>query len=334
MKHPAEGTNWGLDAVNQPFTQLSKYFLAVMAGGEDDNEPTDGELISAFDLFLDSEAIDISLLPVGKASPTVAQYVIQNIAEVRRDCVAFVSPVRVSDNSVIFGSTQDAMDDVIEYREALNVSSSYGFMDTGYKYQYDRYNDVFRWVPLSGDVAGLCARTDNIADPWFSPAGLNRGVIKNVGKLACNFDRTKRDQLYARGINSVVNFPAQGVVLFGDKTLLARPSAFDRINVRRLFIVLEKAIATASRTILFELNDTFTRQQFVAFVEPFLRDVQSRRGVTSFRLVCDETNNTPQVIDNNEFRADIYLAPARSINYVNLRFIATRTGATFEELVG
>jgi hypothetical protein len=333
MKHPASGTNWGLDAISQPFTQLPTYFNAAMGGGEDDDLPMDGEVMSAYNLFLDTEAVDVSLIPVGPASTTVAQYVIQNVAEVRRDCVAFVSPVRVSDGSVIVGDDDSAVDEILAFQDALNLSSSYGFMDTGYKYMYDRYNDKYRWVPMSGDIAGLCTRTDTVADPWFSPAGLNRGNLKNVARLACNFDKTKRDLLYSRSVNSVVNFPREGVVLLGDKTLLSKPSAFDRINVRRLFIVLEKAISTASKFFLFEINDNFTQNQFKAMVEPFFRSVLSRRGVTSYKIVVDSTNNTPEVVDNNELVADFYVAPSRSINYIRLNFSATRTGVNFDEIV-
>ena len=207
-------------------------------------------------------------------------------------------------------------------------------MDSGWKYQYDKYNDTYRWVPLNGDTAGTMARTDEVRDPWYSPAGLNRGRIKNVVKLAYNPNKTNRDQLYKNGINPIVTFPGEGTVLFGDKTLLSSPSAFDRINVRRLFIVLEKAIAIAARSSLFEFNDAFTRSQFVNLVEPFLRDVQGRRGITDFRVVCDDTNNTPEVIDRNEFVGDIYIKPARSINFIQLNFVAVRTGVEFEEVVG
>jgi phage tail sheath protein FI len=223
---------------------------------------------------------------------------------------------------------------IINDRNTLNVASSYGVMDTGYKYQYDRYNDVYRWIPLNGDIAGLCARTDQTNDPWWSPAGFNRGQIKNVIKLAYSPGKTDRDLLYPVGINPVVTFKGEGTVLFGDKTLLAKPSSFDRINVRRLFIVLEKAIATASKYQLFEFNDAFTRAQFRSFVEPYLRDVMGRRGIQDFLVVCDDSNNTPQVIDGNRFRASIYIKPARSINFIELQFISTPTGAQFSEVVG
>ena len=207
-------------------------------------------------------------------------------------------------------------------------------MDTGFKYQYDRYNDAYRWVPLNGDMAGLAARTDYTNDAWWSPAGFNRGQIKNVVKLAINPTKTDRDTLYKNGVNPIVSFPGQGTVLYGDKTLQVKPSAFDRINVRRLFIVLEKAIATAAKYQLFEFNDAFTRAQFKNIVEPFLRDVKGRRGVTDFKVVCDESNNTAAVIDSNEFVGDIYIKPTRSINFITLNFIATRTGVDFTTVGG
>ena len=219
------------------------------------------------------------------------------------------------------------------YRDLFN-SSSYAVMDSNWKYQFDKYNNVYRWVPMNGDIAGLCVRTDFERDPWYSPAGFNRGQIKNVTKLAWNPDKTARDELYKKGVNPIVSFPGEGTVLYGDKTLLARPSAFDRINVRRLFIVLEKAIARAAKYSLFEFNDEFTRAQFISLVEPYLRDVQGRRGIFQYRVVCDQTNNTPEVIDRNEFIGDIYIKPARSINFIQLNFVAVRTGVAFDEIVG
>jgi len=213
-------------------------------------------------------------------------------------------------------------------------SSSFVVFDSGYKYTYDKFNDVFRFVPMNGDLAGLCARTDLVADSHFSPAGFNRGILRGAVKLAFNPTKQQRDDLYRARINPVVTFPGQGTVLFGDKTGLSAPSAFDRINVRRLFITLEKAISTASKFQLFEFNDEFTRAQFRNIVEPFLRDVQGRRGITDFLVVCDETNNTGEVIDRNEFKADIFIKPARSINFITLTFVATRTGVAFEEVIG
>ena len=314
-----------------------------LTNGSNGNDMTTANYIDAYDLYSDPEQIDISLIISGAPSTTpaggtgskvVVKHLIQNIAEVRKDCVVTLSPEYgdVVNNSLFSGAE---MEDIINYRNNdLILSSSYGIMDSGWKYQYDKYNDTFRFVPLNGDLAGTMARTDNIRDPWYSPAGLNRGVIKNVVKLAYNPPKAQRDELYKAGINPVVSFPGEGTILFGDKTLLSRPSAFDRINVRRLFIVLEKAIATAAKFTLFEFNDAFTRAQFRNLVEPFLRDVQGRRGIFDFRVVCDETNNTPEVIDRNEFIGDIYIKPARSINFIQLNFIAVRTGVDFEEVVG
>jgi phage tail sheath protein FI len=303
-----------------------------LTGGTDDLTATDGELQSAWVLFADDSQYDISLLPLGNVSSTVANYVISNVAEVRKDCVVFAS-VNDGEGGPIQTSDTTAVNSAITYRNAL-PSTSYAVCDSGFKYQYDRYNDRYRWIPLNGDTAGTCARTDYTNDPWFSPAGLNRGQIKNVVKLAFNPNKAQRDSLYKDGINPVVTFPGQGTVLFGDKTLLAKPSAFDRINVRRLFIVLEKAIATASKFQLFEFNDAFTRAQFRNLVEPFLRDVQGRRGITDFLVKCDETNNTGEVIDRNEFVGDIFIKPARSINFITLNFIAARTSVNFSEIGG
>jgi phage tail sheath protein FI len=278
-------------------------------------------------LFVNDEAVDVNFLIGGDANATVSNYLIQNIAEVRKDAIVFVSPPlsAVLNNSGVEASS------IVTHRNSL-TSSSYAVLDSGWKYQYDRFNDVYRWIPLNGDIAGLAARTDNEQDPWWSPAGLNRGQIKNVVKLAFSPNKADRDTLYVKGVNPVVSSPGQGTVLFGDKTLLARPSAFDRINVRRLFIILEKSIATASKYALFEFNDDFTRARFTSMVEPYLRDVQGRRGIYDFKVVCDETNNTPEVIDRNEFVAAIFIKPTRSINFITLNFVATRTGVSFEEV--
>jgi hypothetical protein len=294
-------------------------------------------LSAGYDLFKSADDVDVSLILQGKARGAnanhfaqLANYLIDNIAEVRKDCVVFVSPDKAD---VVQNINADEADDVVQFRNNLS-STSYAVLDSGYKYQYDKYNDVYRYVPLNGDVAGLCVRTDDTRDPWYSPAGFNRGIIKNTIKLAFNPGKAQRDVLYKSGVNPVVTFPGQGTLLFGDKTLLAKPSAFDRINVRRLFIVLEKAIATAAKFTLFEFNDEFTRSQFRNLVEPFLRDVQGRRGIYDFRVVCDETNNTPEVIDRNEFVGDIYIKPAKSINFIQLNFVAVRTGVEFSEIVG
>jgi phage tail sheath protein FI len=300
-------------------------------GGADGDEARDDDIIVGYDLFSNAEVVSVSLLPIGAHSAIVAQYVIQNICEVRKDCVAFVSPAM---DSVVNYDPTSVVEDIKADREALLLSSSYGVMDCNWKLMYDKYNDTNRWVPCNGDVAGCCVRTDSERDPWWSPAGLNRGQIKNVIKLAFNPDKADRDDLYLASVNSIVSLPGQGVVLFGDKTLLSKPSAFDRINVRRLFIVLEKAIALAARYFLFEFNDAFTRAQFKAMVEPYLARVKAARGIYDFRVVCDETNNTGEVIDHNQFVGDIYVKPARSINFINLNFIAVRTGVAFEEVVG
>lgn len=313
---------------------MSLSFVAGSDGLDEANVPL-VELTSGYDLFKSAEDVDISLVLQGKArggtSGTVlANYLIDNIAEARKDCVVFVSPDK---SDVVLNAGADEAEDVVDFRNNL-TSTSYAVLDSGYKYQYDKYNDVYRYIPLNGDVAGLCVRTDDTRDPWFSPAGFNRGIIKNSVKLAVNPNKAQRDLLYKNGVNPVVTFPGQGTLLFGDKTLLAKPSAFDRINVRRLFIVLEKAIATAAKFTLFEFNDEFTRAQFRNLVEPFLRDVQGRRGIIDFRVVCDETNNTPEVIDRNEFVGDIYIKPAKSINFIQLNFVAVRTGVEFSEIVG
>ena len=334
MDHPTGMVNWGSeDSPSITFTSLTTPVTISLTGGSDDFTVTDGNLMNGFALFNNVETYDISLIVVGKASATVATYVINNVAEARKDCVAFVSPQDINSGEPIIGTTTQEADRIVAYRNLL-PSSSYAVMDSGFKYQYDRYNDVYRWVPLNADVAGTCARTDFTDDPWFSPGGYTRGQIKNVVRLAYNPDQVGRDTLYKSGVNPVVSFAGQGTILYGDKTLYAKPSAFDRINVRRLFIVLEKAIATAAKYQMFEFNDTFTRAQFRSMVEPFLRDVQGRRGVTDFRVKCDETNNTGTVIERNEFVADIFIKPARSINFVSLNFIASRSSVSFEEIGG
>jgi len=334
MDHPTAVTGttaWGSAAAGASFKLLTAPLAISLAGGTDDFVPTDGELQSAFALFANAEQYDISLIMAGKATAATATYIINNICETRLDCVAFVSPQSTSSADPIIGSTSTEQNAIIAYRDAL-PSTSYAVLDSGYKYQYDRYNDRYRYVPLNGDIAGLCARTDYTNDPWFSPGGLNRGQIKNVVKLAFNPSKTQRDMLYKSGVNPVVTFPGEGTVMFGDKTLLAKPSAFDRINVRRLFIVMEKAIATAAKFQLFEFNDGFTRAQFKNLVEPFLRDVQGRRGITDFVVKCDESNNTGEVIDRNEFVADIFVKPNRSINFITLNFVAARSAINFSEI--
>jgi len=288
----------------------------------------------AYNQFKSSEDFDISLILAGKArggnyGEQVSNYIIDNIAEFRKDCIVLLSPPRED----VVNNALDIEDDIVQFRNAVR-STSYAVMDSGYKYMYDKYNDIYRWIPLNGDIGGLCARTDDERDAWFSPAGFNRGQIRNIVKLAWNPKQAERDVLYKNGINPVVNFPGQGIIMFGDKTLLSKPSAFDRINVRRLFIVLEKAIARASQSTLFEFNDEFTRSSFVNLVTPFLRGVQGRRGITDFAVICDETNNTGEVIDRNEFVGDIYIKPARAINFIRLNFVAVRSGVEFSEVIG
>jgi phage tail sheath protein FI len=331
LSHVGTTTNWGSATLGLTFGSKSLPYTKSLVGGNDDNENISvGEIETGWDLFKDPDSSDVSLLISGPATPaTLGTYIIDNIAAVRKDAVAFVSPLKASvvDN---VGSEKSACS---TDRDNL-PSSSYAFMDSGWKYLYDKYNDVYRWVPLNGDIAGLSARTDQTNDPWYSPAGFTRGNIKNVVKLAWTPTQGDRDDLYKLGINPVVSFPGQGVLLYGDKTLLNRPSAFDRINVRRLFIVLEKAISRYAKSNLFEFNDEFTRSSFKNVVEPYLRDIQARRGITDFLVVCDATNNTSEVIDRNEFAGDIYVKPARSINYIQLNFVAVRTGVSFQEVVG
>jgi hypothetical protein len=336
--HLAAGTNWGTDTTSD-YTEIKPITLVTFTGGTDDYAVTAGELELAYDLFGDAETEDVNLVLGGPSSGvtnTAAGQdthvtMITSLVEGRKDCVGFVSPYRAATVGITNSTTQT--ENVTEAFE-LCPSSSYMVFDSAYKYLYDKYNDVYRHVPLNGDIAGLCAYTDGVRDPWFSPAGLNRGNVRGAIKLSYNPTGGERDQLYRFRVNPVVNFPGQGVVLFGDKTALSKPSAFDRINVRRLFLVLEKAIATASKFQLFEFNDEFTRAQFRNLVEPFLRDVQGRRGITDFKVVADGTNNTGEVIDRNEFIGDIYIKPARSINFITLNFIATRTGVAFSEVGG
>ena len=327
---------WNTSVMNKKFKQLLTPYEKTLTGGSDGGAVTADELIVGWDMFRNAEVVDVSLLILGDAGGdasmvTVIKHVIENIAENRRDCIAFFSP-KYSD--VVNQAENVATDKVIATRNLINSSSSYAVMDSGWKYMFDQYNDKYRWVPINPDIAGLCARTDSITDPWYSPAGFSRGQIKNVRILALNPSSTNRDKLYKSGVNSVVSFTGEGVLLYGDKTQLSKPSAFQKINVRRLFIVLEKAIAIAAKYQLFEFNDEFTRSQFRNMVEPFLRDVKGRRGIYDFKVVCDFRNNTPEVIDRSEFAADIYIKPARSINFIQLNFVAVRTGVEFNEVIG
>jgi len=322
------GTNIATDltaAVGTPLT-------LTLTAGADGAAPGDAEYQAGFNLFANPDDIDVNLIMQGAASTLTGKYMIQNICDVRKDCVGFVSP---NETDVVGALAPEAsLKALRDVGGDLNLSSSYGVMDGNYKYQYDRYNDKYRWVPLNGDIAGLCAYTDSVADAWWSPGGFNRGQIKNVVKLAFNPNKAQRDELYKNSINPVATFRGEGTVLYGDKTMQTKPSAFDRINVRRLFIVLEKAISTAAKYTLFEFNDAFTRARFVQMVEPFLRDVQGRRGIYDFKVVCDTSNNTGEVVDRNEFVGDIYIKPARSINYIYLNFVAVKTAVNFEEVIG
>ena len=311
----------------------------AMLGGSDGSGEASvsfGKIAEGYDLYKDSNEVDISAIIQGKALNTnLANYIISNIAERRKDCIVYISPAYL--DVVAPANPNEKMNNVINFRTGVNgagglQNSSYWFMDSGYKYRYDKYNDVYRWVPLNGDIAGLAARVE----PWESPAGYKRGLVKNVIKLAFNPNKEQRDQLYGNDINPVISQVGQGVLLFGDKTGLgtATGSAFTRINVRRLFITVEKAIATVAASFLFDFNDEFTQTQFKNLVDPFLRDIQGKRGIIDFRVISDGTVNTPDVIDRNIFRGNIFIKPARSINFIELTFVATRTGVEFDEIVG
>ena len=320
-------------AITSTFMTSTETYDLSLNGGVD-GDPAVGDFYEGLQEFSDPDTVDISLLIAGPGDKTHAQNVM-DIVDNRKDAICFVSPEMSDVVGVSSSTTQESnVNDFFNNASTGLNTSSYTVFDSGWKKQYDPYNDVDFWVPLNGDMAGLCANTDDVADPWFSPAGENRGNIKGVKRLAFNPTKIQRDSLYKARINPVCTFPGKGTVLWGDKTAQSKASAFDRINVRRLFIVLEKAIAKASEAQLFELNDEITRANFIAMVEPFLRDVQGRRGITDFKVVCDETNNTPLIIDRNEFRGDIYIKPTRSINFIQLKFIATRTGDSFEEIGG
>ena len=329
---------WGATAdasgtqTSDSFENQSLPLTLSFNGGINGTGPSDADIIRAYDLMKGAEDVDVSLFLTGNHGSTVVRHVIDNIAEYRKDCIAFFSPEKADVVGVTSSST--ATDNIIAYRETVNKNSSYAVMDSGYKYQFDKHNDKFRYVPLNGDIAGTCAQTDQVRDPFFSPAGFTRGQIKGVVNLPFNPKKAERDKLYQSQVNPVVSFPGEGTILYGDKTQLTKPSAFDRINVRRLFILLEKAIANAARFQLFEFNDEFTRSQFVAMVEPFLRDIQGRGGIQDFRVICDASNNTPQVVDSNGFRGDIFIKPSRSINFIQLNFVAVRSGVEFSEVVG
>tara|TARA_R110001592_G_scaffold96096_1_gene276216 strand:+ start:568 stop:2568 length:2001 start_codon:yes stop_codon:yes gene_type:complete len=325
-------TNAGSAAAGTTFSGDPLPDTKSLSRGRDGSAPRNADYIEGYNYFKSAEDVDVSIIINSARNQVVTEHNISNIAESRKDCVVVLSPERadVVNNNAYSGKEAE---DVVAFRDSL-PSTSYAVMDSGWKYQYDKFNDLQRYIPANGDTAGLMVRTDTTRDPWYSPAGFNRGIMKNVTRLAFNPNKAERDLLYKNGVNPVTSFPGSGTILFGDKTLLEKPSAFDRINVRRLFIVLEKAISTAAKFTLFEFNDAFTRSQFVQLVEPFLRDVQSRRGIQDFRVVCDETNNTAQVIDTNRFVGDIFIKPSRSINFIQLNFVAVRTGVEFSEVVG
>ena len=331
---------WGQEAQGVTFSSIGPVSY-TFTGGVDYSanggmEAQLGDLNTAYDLFSNKDEIEIDYVIMGPGlddesqSQAKANKVI-SIAESRKDCVATVSPHRA--NVVNVTNTTTATTNLLRYYSPL-TSSSYAIFDSGYKYTFDRFNNEFRYIPCNGDVAGLMTRTNLTAFPWFSPAGVQRGTLNNAIKLAYNPNKAQRDQLYPARINSIINQKGSGIILFGDKTGLGYASAFDRINVRRLFLTVEQALEGAANAQLFELNDSNTRSNFVNIVEPYLRDVQAKRGVYDFLIVCDDTNNTPEVIDNNEFRADIYLKPTKSINFVTLTFVATRTGIQFSEVAG
>jgi hypothetical protein len=337
MDHPQSGdqgtgTAWGTALASGLAYKNLKYNLTyTLSGGVDGFGATDGELETAFGLFADDQSYDISLVMTGKASSTLANWVISNVGDVRKDCIVFVSPVKVSDGSVIVGSQSTNIDDLVTFRNAM-PSSTYAFLDSGYKYQYDKYNDVMRWIPLNGDIAGLAARTDQTNDPWFSFAGLTRGQIKNVVKLATNPNKTQRDKLFQNAINPVVTFLRDGTVLFGDKMCTNRASAFDQASVRRLFIVMEKAIATAAKYQLFEQNNDLTAKLFTNMMKPYLRDIQGRQGIEEFLIDVGKTVNTGEVKARKEFAAKIYVKPIGAIRFVSLEFVAVRSDVSFSEI--
>lgn len=331
---------WNLDSQGRVFSTIGNVTY-TLSGGVDYSQfngmtATLGDLFTAYNLFSNRDEIAVDYLIMGPGlsnkfeSQAKANQLI-SIANSRKDCVAVISPHRADVVDITNSDTQT--DNILEFFSPLS-SSSYAIFDTGYKYTFDRFNNRFRYIPCNADVAGLCVRTSIFAYPWFSPAGQQRGVLNNAIKLAYNPNKAQRDQLYPQRINSIINQPGVGIILFGDKTALGFASAFDRINVRRLFLTVEQALERTAQAQLFELNDEITRANFINIVEPYLRDVQAKRGLYGFFVRCDETNNTPDVIDNNEFRADIFLKPAKSINFVTLTFVATRTGVSFEEVAG
>jgi len=335
----AASGGWNQEAQGTVFNAIGNVTFELSAGADysgNGAKATLGALNTAYDLFANSDEIEVDYLICGpglesKEDSQAKANKLISIAGQRKDCVAVISPYRSSVINITNTTTQT--NNIIDFFSPLS-SSSYAMFDSGYKYTYDRFNNLFRYIPCNADIAGLMARTNVTAYPWFSPAGQQRGILNNAIKLAYNPNKAQRDLLYEERINSVINQPGTGILLFGDKTALSYASAFDRINVRRLFLTVEQALQRAAQAQLFELNNQTTRANFVNIVEPYLRDVQAKNGVYDFLVICDQTNNTPDVIDNNEFRADIFLKPTRSINYITLTFVATRTGVSFEEVAG
>lgn len=325
--HPTGGTYWGNTASGTTFAKIALISGYSLKGGIAGGSIVAADLYRGYDLLAD-EKVEASLILGGSANTSVASYIINNVVLPKKFSMGFFSP----DRDAVVDNAGSEVDDIVAYRDAL-PSTSFAFLDTGWKYTYDKYNDVYRYVPLNGDVAGCCVRTDQVAEPWFSPAGATRGAIKNVVKLAFNPTQAQRDDLYRQGINPVVSFPGQGTILWGDKTLLSKPSAFDRINVRRLFIAIEKTVEKSAKQQLFEQNDSYTRSAFVNMVEPYLRSVKGRRGISDYYVVCDETNNPPDAIGRNEFRADVYVKPIHSINFIQLNFVVVRSDVAFTEVV-
>jgi len=324
--HQSGGTNWGSTVAGTTFGVPALIAATSLKGGIDGGTLSNADLIRGYEL-LSAESVQAALILGASANTTVATYVINNVVIPKKYSIGFFSPNKAD----VVNNVGDEVTDIIAYRDAL-PSTSFAVLDSGWKYQYDKYNDVYRYVPLNGDVAGCCVRTDQVADPWFSPAGFTRGQLKNVVKLPFNPTQTQRDDLYRSGINPVVSFPGQGTVLFGDKTLLSKPSSFDRINVRRLFLTLEKQVELSAKYQLFEQNDAFTRSAFVNLVEPMLRSVKGRRGISDYFVVCDETNNPGDAVDRGEFRADIYVKPTLSINYIAINFVLVKSDASFTEV--
>lgn len=331
------GSDWGTAASGTTEYKRIQNGVFELTGGANGAPVGADELIRGWDLFADKETVDVSLLFSGDAggsanSGAVIRHIIDNICEARKDVILFYSPDR---RDVVNQSMEQATENVITFNDVkINRPSSYAIADSGWKYQYDSYADVYRWIPLCADIAGLAAHTDYVADPWYSPAGSQRGVIRNVSRLAFNPNKTARDELYKTGVNPVVTFRGEGTMLYGDRTRNIKSAAFGKINIRRLFIVLKKAIEKAAKRQLFELNDPFSRSQFRNTIEPFLTDVQSRRGIEAFKVVCDDSNNTAEVVMRSEFKAEIYIKPTYTTNFISLGFVAVRSDVEFEEVIG